>query len=75
MDSLVRPTVLYGLEVWGPYLLESNWASAQRVQIILLCRIIRCKQTVPHTIILVESGNQAFRLETVFHLVSLLHWI
>jgi hypothetical protein len=45
MDTLVRPTVLYGSEVWGPGLLESDWSSTERVQIILLRCIIRCKQT------------------------------
>lgn len=30
LDSLVRPTVLYGSMVWGPSLLASNWASIER---------------------------------------------
>jgi hypothetical protein len=30
-------------EVWGPCLLEVNWASIERVQILLLQCIIRCK--------------------------------
>jgi hypothetical protein len=75
MDTLIRPTVLYGSEIWGPSLLESDWASAERVQILLLRRIIRCKQTVPQHIILAEFGAQPFRLETMFRLVSFLHRI
>ena len=31
VDALIRPTVLYGSEVWGPSLLETDWASAERV--------------------------------------------
>jgi hypothetical protein len=75
MDSLIRPTVLYGSKIWGPSLLESNWTSIERVQTLLLCRIIRCKQTVPHHIILAEFGARPFRLETVFVLVFFLHRI
>jgi hypothetical protein len=75
MDSLIRPTVLYGSEIWGPSLLESDWASVERVQTLLLRRIIRCKQTVPQHIILAEFGARPFRLETMFGLVSLLHRI
>jgi hypothetical protein len=75
MDSLIRPTVLYGSEIWGPSLLESDWASVERVQTLLLRRIIRCKQSVPHHIILAEFGARPFRLETVFGLVSFLHRI
>ena len=56
MDSLIRPIVLYGLEIWGPSLLELDWASIERVQTLLLCRIIRYKQTVPHHIILAKFG-------------------
>jgi hypothetical protein len=73
MDTLICPTILYGSKIWGPSLLESDWASAERVQILLLRRIIRCKQTVPQHIILAEFGAQPFRLETIFRLVSFLH--
>ena len=75
LNTLIYPTVLYGSEIWGPSLLESDWASPERVQILLLRRIIRCKQTVPQHIILADFGAQPFRLETVFRVVSFLHWI
>jgi hypothetical protein len=76
MDTLVRPTVLYGSKVWGPGLLEFDWSLVERVQIILLCCIIRCKQTVPQRIVLAQSLVLGpFRLETVFGLISLLHRI
>jgi len=73
MDTLIRPTVLYGSEIWGPSLLESDWAAAERVQTLLLRRIIRCKRTIPQQIILAEFGAQLFQLETIFRLVSFLH--
>ena len=71
MDNVVQPTVLYGSEVWGPSLLESDWSSAERVQITLLRRIIRSKQTVPQPIILAEFAAHPFCFETMFgHLSS-----
>ena len=65
LNTLIRPTVLYGLEIWGPSLLEADWALAERVQILILRRIIKSKQTVPQHIVLTEFGAQPFRLETV----------
>ena len=75
LNTLIRPTVLYGSEIWGPSLLETDWASAERVQILLLRRIIICKQTVPQHIILAEFGAHPFCLEIVFGLVSFLYRI
>lgn len=75
MNTLVCPTVLYGSEIWGPYLLESDWASTERVQTLLLRRIIRCKKTVSQHIILADFGAQSFWLEMVFSLVSFLHHV
>jgi hypothetical protein len=60
MDSLIQPIVLYGSKIWGPSLLESDWASTERVQTLLLRRIIRCKQTIPQHIILAEFGARPF---------------
>lgn len=73
MDTLIRPTVLYGSKISGPSLLEPDWASVERVQTLLLRRFIKCKQTVPQHIILAEFGARPFRLEVIFRLVSLLH--
>ena len=75
MDTLIRPIILYGSEIWGSSLLESDWASAKGVQILLLRCIIRCKLTVPKHIVLAEFGAQPFQLETVFRLVSFLHHV
>jgi hypothetical protein len=47
MNTLVWTTILYGSEVWGLGLLEFDWSLVERVQIILLYRIIRCKQIAP----------------------------
>jgi hypothetical protein len=74
MDTLVRPTVLYGFEVWELGLLESDWSLTERVQIILH-HIIRCKHIIRQPIVLVEFVACPFRLETVYGLMSLLHCI
>jgi len=51
IDTFIRPTVLYGSQVWGSCFLESDWALAERVRTLFLQRIIKCKQTVPQPII------------------------
>ena len=75
MDTFIHPIFLYGSNIWGSSLLESDWALAEKVQIILLHHIIRCKLVVPQHIILTEFGAQPFQLETVFRLVSFLHLV
>jgi hypothetical protein len=73
MEAIIRPTVLYGSEIWGPSLIQTDWARLERVQTLLLRRIIRCKCTVPQSIIQAEFGVQPFRLEVIFRLISFLH--
>ena len=75
LDSLVKPTVLYGSTVWGPSLLEFDWAFVERVQTLFLRRIIKCHRFSPHNIVLAEFGAHPFRLGTIFDLVWLLHWL
>jgi hypothetical protein len=66
MEAIIRPTVLYGSEIWGSSLLQTDWARLERVQTLLLRRIIRCKRTVPQPIIQAEFGVHPFRLEVIF---------
>jgi hypothetical protein len=73
MEAIIRPTVLYGSEIWGPSLIQTDWARLERVQTLLLRRIIRCKHTVPQSIIQAEFGVQPFRLEVIFRLISFIH--
>jgi hypothetical protein len=73
MEAIIRPTVLYGSEIWGPSLIQTDWARLERVQTLLLRRIIRCKRTVPQSIIQAEFGVQPFRLEVIFRLISFIH--
>ena len=72
-DSLVRPTVLYGSVVWGPSLIASDWASIERVQTLLLHRIIRCHRFTPHSIVLAEFGVHPLKLAVIFELIWFLH--
>ena len=73
MDSLIIPIVLYGPKIWGLSLLESDWAMTERVQVLMLCRIIKCKRTTPHAIVQVEFVDPPFKIETSFGLVSSLN--
>jgi hypothetical protein len=71
MEAIIRPTVLYGSEIWGPSLLQTDWAKLEGVQTLLLRRIICYKRTVPQPIIQAEFGIHPFALRS-FLLVSFL---
>ena len=73
LDALVRPTILYGFVVWGPSLLNFDWALIGRVQTLFLRCIIRCHRSTPHNIILAEFRAHPFRLVAIFDLVWFLH--
>ena len=65
LDSLVRPTFLYGSVVWGPSLLGFDRASIERVQTLFLRHIIICHMFIPHSIILAEFGAHLFSLAAI----------
>ncbi len=73
LDSLVKPKALYGSMVWVPSLLDSDWATIERVQILLLYHIIRCHQSTSYSILLAEFNAHPFRLRAIFDLVWFLH--
>lgn len=60
VENCWQPTTLYGLEVWGAYLLEVDCASAKKVQTLLPQPIIKCKQIMPKQIILAKFNTQPF---------------
>ena len=69
LDSLVRSTVLYDSIVWWPSLLESYWASVERVQTLMFWCIIRSHWSTPYSIIFIEFGAHLLGLVTIFDLV------
>jgi len=73
MEVIIKPTILYGLEILGPSVIQTDWARLERVQTLLLRRIIRCKRIVPQSIMQVRFGVQPFRLEVIFRLISFIH--
>jgi hypothetical protein len=75
MEAIIRPAVLYGSEIWGSSLLQTDWAKLERVQTLLLRRIIRSKWTVLQSIIQAEFGVHPFHFKVIFRLVSFLHRI
>lgn len=68
---IIKLTILYGYEVWGPSLLLYDWAKVEREKSLLLQCMIGCNQIVSKDIIYVEFG--AYPIETIFKLVSFLH--
>jgi hypothetical protein len=66
-------TILYGSEVWRSCLLESDWASIEKVQTLLLLH--QMQSSNPQPIILAKFGVWPFQLEILFNVVSFLHHI
>lgn len=60
LDSLVRLTALYSFTIWGHSLLESDWASMERIHFRMLQCILRCRRFTPHNVILAEFGAHPF---------------
>ena len=69
LDSLVKPIVIYGSTIWGLSLVESDWASVEKVKTIFLRCIIKCHRSTKNNIVLAEFGAHSFRLGTIFYLV------
>ena len=69
-DTLVTPTLLYGVETWGRTLNKANhWKDLERPLVSMIARMIRSKASVPHDIIRAEMGvapiiTKAFRSVT-----------
>ena len=56
-DTLVTPTLLYGVETWGPSLNKANhWKDLERPLVSMIACMVRSKELVPHDIIQVEMG-------------------
>jgi hypothetical protein len=54
--SLVRPFVLYGVQVWGPTTSQSNWNKVEAIQKLFLEMELGVKTPTPYTLLLAETG-------------------
>lgn len=56
-DALVRPVMLYGIEVWGPHLLGQSDAQFERVHRSFLRRLLGVRESTPSVVVLAELGR------------------
>ena len=56
-DALVRPVMLYGIEVWGPHSLGQVDAQFERVHRSFLRRLIGVREATPSAVVLAELGR------------------
>lgn len=73
LDLIIRPTILYGLEIWGPNLVQSELGQDPKSpnpssQVHHSMQIHN-----PQPIVQAKFEAHPFRLGVIFHLVSLLH--
>ena len=67
----MTPTLLYGVEMWGPSLKKANhWKDLERHLMLMIAHMIRSKKSVPHDIIWVEIGAAPIITEALFRLMT-----
>ena len=63
----MTPTLLYGLEMWGPSLNEENhWKDLERSLVPVIVRMIRSKASVPYDIIRAKMEAAPINTEALF---------
>jgi hypothetical protein len=64
--SLVRPVLLYGVQVWGPSTSKSNWPKIEAVQKLFLEMELGVKSQTPYILTLAEVGLLPLEVEALF---------
>ncbi len=64
--SLVRPVLLYGVQVWGPSTSKSNWPKIEAVQKLFLEMELGVKSQTPYVLTLAEAGLLPLEVEALF---------
>ena len=70
-DTLVAPTLLYGVEIWGPSSYKVHkWTDLERPLVLMIGRVIRRKAFVPHDTVWVEMGAAPIAIEALLRSVT-----
>ena len=57
LDTIVKLTLLYGIEIWGPSIQKENkWKDLERPLVLIIAHVIRSKVSVSYDIIWAEMG-------------------
>jgi hypothetical protein len=63
---LVRPVLLYGVQVWGLGTFKSNWPKIEATQKLLLEMELSVKSQTPYTLTLAEVGLLPLEVKALF---------
>ena len=65
IHSLVTPTLLYGVETWGP-IKANHWIDLERPSVSMIAHMIRSKASMPHDIIQAVVGAALMIIKALF---------
>jgi hypothetical protein len=65
-NSLVRPVVLYGVQVWGPTTSQSTWNQVEAIQKLFLEMELGVKTQTPYALLLAEAGLLPLEVEALY---------
>ncbi len=65
-NSLVRPVVLYGVQVWGPTTSQSTWNQVEAIQKLFLEMELVVKTQTPYALLLAEAGLLPLEVEALY---------
>lgn len=63
-DSMVCPASTYHSPCWDPDLLDVDWTRVERLEVLLLARMICCTPSTPHQIVLAKFGASPPHIES-----------
>ena len=66
-DALVRPVMLYGVEVWGPHSLGQLDAHFEREHRSFLRRLLGVRESTPSAVVLAELGRYPLAVLATVH--------
>ena len=72
-DTLVTPALMYAAAVWALGLSASSWTQIERLQVLMLSRMIRSKPSVPHDIVRAEFAAPPMLVEALFQVCCFIH--
>jgi hypothetical protein len=64
--SLVRPMLLYEVQVWGPSTSKSNWPKIEAIQKLFLETKLGVKSQTPYILTFAEVGLLPLEVEALF---------
>ena len=76
MIHFLTPTLLYGVETWGPSLNKANnWKGLQRPLVSMIARVMRSKESVLYDVIRAENYAASILTEALLQSATIIQWL